>query len=52
MEALSYLKMHPDFCSHFEIETYTWSVLPNELQIPIEDQIAKEYEWVLSDPTN
>lgn len=46
VDALNYLAKHPDFCSHFEIETYTWGVLPETLQIPIEDQIAKEYAWV------
>jgi sugar phosphate isomerase/epimerase len=46
--ALEYLKTHPGFCTHFEIETYTWGVLPDTLQIPIEDQIAKEYAWVLA----
>ncbi|MBT8036975.1 MAG: metabolite traffic protein EboE [Verrucomicrobiae bacterium] len=48
VDALDYLKKHPDFCSHFEIETYTWGVLPDSLQIPIEDQIAQEYAWVLT----
>ncbi|MGJ8677175.1 MAG: metabolite traffic protein EboE [Akkermansiaceae bacterium] len=47
VEALAYLNKHPHFCTHFEIETYTWSVLPPDLQINIEDQIAKEYQWVL-----
>jgi len=46
VDALQYLADHPDFCTHFEIETYTWGVLPDGMQIPIEDQIAKEYEWV------
>ena len=46
--AIEYLKTHPGFCSHFEIETYTWGVLPAELQIPIEEQIAREYIWVLN----
>ncbi len=46
--AIDYLKNNPDFCTHFEIETYTWGVLPSDLQIPIEDQIAKEYDWVIS----
>jgi len=46
-DALDYLKMHPKFCNHFEIETYTWGVLPKALQLPIDDQIAKEYEWVI-----
>ncbi|BDS09004.1 sugar phosphate isomerase [Oceaniferula spumae] len=46
VDALKYLAENPNFCSHFEIETYTWGVLPDDLQIPIEDQIALEYEWV------
>lgn len=51
-EALAYLKQHPDFCSHFEIETYTWDVLPDDLQIPIQDQIAREYAWVVQSATS
>ncbi|MBK1855830.1 metabolite traffic protein EboE [Verrucomicrobiaceae bacterium 5K15] len=47
VDALEYFAEHPDFCTHFEIETYTWGVLPGDLQITIEDQIAKEYQWVL-----
>ena len=48
-ELLSYRRNHPDFCTHFEIETYTWGVLPGDLQKPIVDQIAEEYRWVLSE---
>jgi len=47
LDALSYLSKNPSFCSHFEIETYTWGVLPEDMQIGIEDQIAREYQWVL-----
>ena len=47
-EAIHYLRSNPGFCSHLEIETYTWGVLPSELQIPIEEQIAREYDWVLN----
>jgi sugar phosphate isomerase/epimerase len=32
---------------HFEIETYTWDVLPPGLKIDLLDSIAREYEWVL-----
>ncbi len=46
--ALAYLKEHPHTCSHLEIETYTWSVLPKHLQKPLTDQISAEYQWVLS----
>ncbi|MGB6221567.1 metabolite traffic protein EboE [Haloferula sp.] len=37
----------PDICRHFEIETYTWGVLPETMQRPVEEQIAAEYRWVL-----
>jgi hypothetical protein len=35
------------FCRHVEIETYTWSVLPEELRRDLLDSITREYEWVL-----
>jgi hypothetical protein len=35
------------FCRHLEIETYTWSVLPEDLKKDLLDSIAREYEWVL-----
>lgn len=47
-DLLAYRRDHPEFCTHFEIETYTWGVLPGELQKPIVDQIAEEYRWVLA----
>lgn len=47
-DLLAYRRDHPDFCTHFEIETYTWGVLPGDLQKPIVDQIAEEYRWVLA----
>lgn len=47
-DLLAYRRDHPEFCTHFEIETYTWGVLPGDLQKPIVDQIAEEYRWVLA----
>lgn len=35
------------FCSHLEIETYTWSVLPEDLRKDLLDSITREYQWVL-----
>jgi hypothetical protein len=35
------------FCQHLEIETYTWSVLPDDLRRNVLDSITREYEWVL-----
>jgi sugar phosphate isomerase/epimerase len=32
---------------HFEIETYTWDVLPSGLKFDLLDSIGREYEWVL-----
>ena len=46
-ETLSWFAKHPAACQHFEIETYTWGVLPGNLQRPVEQQIAAEYHWVL-----
>lgn len=46
-EVLGWKKEHPDACQHYEIETYTWGVLPDGLQRPVEEQIAGEYLWVL-----
>lgn len=31
---------------HIEVETYTWGVLPQSLQIPIHESIARELNWL------
>lgn len=36
-----------DHCKHFEIETYTWDVLPDELKTNVADSIEREFRWVL-----
>jgi hypothetical protein len=36
------------FARHFEIETYTWDVLPAELKIDLLESIGREYDWVLA----
>jgi hypothetical protein len=46
-ETLAWCRRHPAACDHFEIETYTWAVLPGNLQRPVVEQIASEYHWVL-----
>jgi hypothetical protein len=46
-DALQLAAEVPDLCSHWEIETYTWGVLPSAMQRPVEEQIAAEYRWVL-----
>jgi hypothetical protein len=47
-DVLAWRKASPGACAHYEIETYTWSVLPAGLQRPVEEQIAGEYRWVLT----
>jgi len=46
--ALDVLQAAPELCSHLEMETYTWEVLPPDLKSrSVADQLAAEYEWVL-----
>jgi len=47
LDTLNWCRKHPDSCQHFEIETYTWAVLPQNMRRPVDQQIAAEYEWVL-----
>jgi hypothetical protein len=42
------LKTQPGLCSHLEMETYTWAVLPDALKTrDVSEQIVKEYRWTL-----
>jgi hypothetical protein len=46
--ALDLLAANPEICTHLEMETYTWEVLPSELKNrDVVDQLAAEYEWTL-----
>ncbi len=50
---LGYLKAKPEICRHFEMETYTWEVLPGEMgKTDVIDQLVKEYEWTLAEFEN
>lgn len=45
---LAELKADPGICRHFEMETYTWEVLPQALQCTdVVDQLREEYQWCL-----
>ena len=45
---LDFLRNKPDTCRHFEMETYTWEVLPDQLEeTNVVDQLVKEYDWTL-----
>ncbi len=46
---LDVLAENPQLCSHLEMETYTWEVLPPELREQnVVDQLAQEYHWTLA----
>ena len=45
---LDLLQIEPQLCSHLEMETYTWEVLPPESKShDVAVQLAQEYEWTL-----
>ncbi|RYD35559.1 MAG: hypothetical protein EOP87_07165, partial [Verrucomicrobiaceae bacterium] len=46
-QVLAWRRDNPDACNHYEIETYTWGVLPSSMHRPVEEQLAAEYRWVL-----
>jgi hypothetical protein len=47
--ALDWLAENPGLCSHLEMETYTWEVLPPELKSrSVVEQLVAEYDWTLA----
>ena len=47
---LDLLGADPGWCRHFEMETYTWEVLPEEIRArTVVDQLTEEYAWCLSE---
>ena len=45
---LDEVQRNSSLCQHFEMETYTWEVLPADLkQASVVDQLAAEYAWTL-----
>lgn len=37
------------FTNHLEVETYTWSILPDHLQTDITNSIVRELNWVINE---
>ena len=45
---LDVLKEQPALCQHFEMETYTWEVMPQSMKNrSVVDQLVDEYAWTL-----
>ena len=48
LEALKWLAQNPGACTHLEMETYTWEVMPPAFKAKsVVDQLAAEYAWTL-----
>ncbi|RYF52398.1 MAG: xylose isomerase, partial [Cytophagaceae bacterium] len=45
IEVLNRQRTQP-FTNQLEVETYTWGVLPADVQLPISDSISRELAWV------
>lgn len=45
IEVLNRQRVQP-FTNQLEVETYTWGVLPADLQVPISESISREMAWV------
>jgi len=45
LDTLDYLR-EKRLCRHLEVETYTWNVLPQDLQMDVKDAIVRELNWV------
>jgi hypothetical protein len=44
------LAAEPTLCSHIEMETYTWEVMPPELKNrSVVEQLVSEYDWTLGE---
>lgn len=43
------LAANPAMCSHIEMETYTWEVMPGQMKCDIVDQLAGEYKWTFKE---
>ncbi|MEM0970301.1 MAG: metabolite traffic protein EboE [Verrucomicrobiota bacterium] len=50
LAAFDVMQKDPSLCTHWEMETYTWEVLPPDLRSnSVDDQLIKEYEWTLNE---
>ena len=50
LSTLDIIQQNPHLCHHFEMETYTWEVLPEKLQdADVVEQLVKEYQWTIKE---
>ncbi|RPA68706.1 xylose isomerase [Cyclobacteriaceae bacterium YHN15] len=51
LEVLRYLKKEK-VCNHLEVETYTWEVLPQGINLDLKNSIIRELQWVIENSQN
>lgn len=50
VETFDLLAADPSLCTHMEMETYTWEVLPESMRSSdVVEQLIKEYDWTLGE---
>lgn len=50
IEVMDLLKADPALCTHLEMETYTWEVMPEEMKKrDVVEQLVGEYHWTLKE---
>jgi hypothetical protein len=52
IETVLDIQLKKPFTKHLEAETYTWTVLPDDLKAPIAQSITRELEWVKNKLSN
>jgi hypothetical protein len=50
-DVLDYISKKP-VCNHLEVETYTWEVLPEGINLDLGSSIIRELQWVLENSHN
>jgi hypothetical protein len=51
IDVLNYIAKDP-VCSHLEVETYTWEVLPESINLDLGNSIIRELQWLIENSSN
>jgi hypothetical protein len=51
LDVLNYISKNP-VCNHLEVETYTWEVLPESINLDLGGSIIRELQWVIQNSSN
>jgi hypothetical protein len=51
LDVLKYIS-RKKVCNHLEVETYTWEVLPEGINLDLGSSITRELQWVIENSGN